>query len=291
MKIIKTILFWFLVCVLLFHFREPIVSFFDGIFQRDNFKDLEAIEKTWDSVKKEIVKAPEPLISKTNDEDGALTVEGIWKNTNTERKKEGFVELTLNTKLSVGALAKADDMFKKGYFAHESPDGKGPAEVAEAAGYNYLIIGENLALGGFKDDADLVAAWMASPGHRENILRKEYKEIGIAVKKGIYEGDEVWIAVQEFGTPASLCNKPSDQSYTDVASASENLVALRTKLETLKAQIDDVDQNSKEYNKLAATYNDLVKQYNILATSSRDAVDEYNAQVKKYNACVKVYVD
>lgn len=292
MRKIKFIVFVLLACALLFHFRERVVSFFDDIFNRDKVADLAILEDSVNVVKKEIKETPKPLINKIKgEESGSLTVSGILKYTNEERKKEGLSELTLNQNLNTGASAKADDMFKKQYFAHESPEGRGPAEIAEDADYDYLIIGENLALGGFKDDADLVSAWMASPGHRENILRPTYREIGISVKEGTYEGEKVWIAVQEFGTPASLCAKPSDKSYQDISSTNANLADLRKNLEAMKEEIEGMDQNSQEYRNKAEAYNGLIREYNSLVASSRDAVDEYNALVKKYNTCVKEYVD
>ena len=55
--------------------------------------------------------------------------------------------------------------------------------MAKKAGYEYISVGENLAMGNFKNDGDLVEAWMNSPGHRANILSFKYKELGVAVIK------------------------------------------------------------------------------------------------------------
>jgi len=113
-----------------------------------------------------------------------------------------------------------DDIFEKQYFAHISPEGLGPSDLAEKSGYEYIMIAENLALGNFKDDNTLVNAWMDSPGHRANILNNRYTEIGVAVGKGFFSesnennkeeiATEVWIAVQEFGLPLSSCPKPEE---------------------------------------------------------------------------------
>src|SRR4051812_46532866 len=100
-------------------------------------------------------------------------------------------------------------MISKRYFSHQFPTGAGPPEVVSASGYDFITVGENLALGVFKNEQDLIDAWMASPGHKENILNKEWREIGVAVVIGKYEGVEEYFAVQEFGTPASVCPKPS----------------------------------------------------------------------------------
>jgi uncharacterized protein YkwD len=98
-------------------------------------------------------------------------------------------------------------MFENQYFAHESPTGEKVSDLAKKFGYDFLLIGENLAMGNFSSDEDLVLAWMESPGHRENILNEKYQEIGVAVKKGIFEGKEVWIAVQHFGLPFFFLSK------------------------------------------------------------------------------------
>ena len=66
-------------------------------------------------------------------------------------------------------------------------------------------------MGNFKNDQDLVSAWLNSPGHRANILNTRFTEIGTAVLKGFYEGREVWMAVQEFGLPLSSCPNPDSK--------------------------------------------------------------------------------
>jgi len=107
-----------------------------------------------------------------------LTVKGVIDNTNKQRALNGDLPvLKENFKLNFSAEKKLQDMFVKQYFEHNSPEGIGVGDLGLQAGYEYIIIGENLALGNFKDDASLVDAWMASPGHRANILNKKYTEI------------------------------------------------------------------------------------------------------------------
>lgn len=110
-----------------------------------------------------------------------LTAAGIIEQTNAQRGDFGQSALKENEQLNQAALAKVKDMFAGQYFEHISPLGKGPADLAKAAGYLYVSIGENLALGNYKDDAALVEAWMNSPGHRANILDPRFTEIGIGV--------------------------------------------------------------------------------------------------------------
>ena len=214
---------------------------------------------------------------------------GVFKYTNEARLLSGLPKLSNNTKLSLAALAKADDMFAKGYFEHISPSGVGPADVVKREGYEYLSIGENLAMGIFKNDRDLVDDWMASPGHRANILGKHFTEIGIAVKKGMYQGKEIWMAVQEFGTPSSLCEK-ADTSLLDKTSAILiSLDSLKKELSDQKNIIDRTDKTSSGYNALVTSYNNMVKEYNSKALNAQNISDTYNQEVKKYNTCLASY--
>lgn len=126
----------------------------------------------------------------------------IISSTNSQRVSNGLGSLTSNSTLSAAANAKAQDMFANQYFAHTSPQGKTPWDFIHAAGYDYTYAGENLAIG-YNDISELMSAWMASPTHRENILNPNFREIGVAVVSGTYEGAETLIAVQEFGAQES----------------------------------------------------------------------------------------
>ena len=126
--------------------------------------------------KKEVT-APPPLRAKKEAPTAEiiLTADGVFSWTNKERKKTGLPDLAPNQKLTASALVKVRDMFKNQYFAHESPAGKGAGDLAKTEGYEFILIGENLALGNFEGDKALVDAWMGSPGHRANILGERYK--------------------------------------------------------------------------------------------------------------------
>lgn len=121
--------------------------------------------------------------------------------TNDERAQNSAGALSDNALLDQAAQAKADDMAKKGYFSHTSPDGKQPWDFIKAAGYEYQYAGENLAVR-FVDSKDVVGAWMQSPTHRANIVKSQYREIGIGIAQGIYKGSEATYVVQYFGTPS-----------------------------------------------------------------------------------------
>lgn len=101
---------------------------------------------------------------------------------NRERAAHGLGELRLNTKLSLAAADRIEDMFAKRYFAHVSPDGLDPFEWVLQRGYRYRLVGENLAVG-YRGTA-VVDGWMRSRGHRENILERGFTEVGIAIADG-----------------------------------------------------------------------------------------------------------
>ena len=121
--------------------------------------------------------------------------------TNAERVQNKVSALKESVLLDRSAQAKADDMATRGYFAHNSPDGKQPWSWITAAGYNYRYAGENLAVR-FIDSKDVVVAWMASPTPRANIVKPNYTEVGVGLAQGMYKGQPATFVVQHFGRPA-----------------------------------------------------------------------------------------
>ena len=129
-----------------------------------------------------------------------IHIEQLMAATNAERTAAGLPVLEFNATLARAAAAKAEYMFKKGYWAHNSPDGTVPWDFINAAGYRYTLAGENLAKN-FSNSEGVVAAWMDSPTHKENILKSGYREVGFAVVNGILNGEETTLVVQMFGAP------------------------------------------------------------------------------------------
>jgi len=121
--------------------------------------------------------------------------------TNTERTELSAPILTRSALLDEAARLKAEDMAKKHYFAHYSPEGVSPWYWFDQVSYRYAHAGENLAIH-FKDSGAVVAAWMNSPTHRANIANSLYTEIGVGTAKGTFEGYDTVFVVQLFGTPA-----------------------------------------------------------------------------------------
>lgn len=147
----------------------------------------------------------------------SLTKGQIIELTNQERIKRGLSPLTEDQRLSAAAGAKAQNMFEENYWAHYSPSGKDPWGFIQGAGYQFSYAGENLARN-FSTAPEVVAAWMASPTHRDNIVNKNYTNIGIAIAEGKINGTDTVLVVQEFGKPsqnmlATLPTKDSRPSF------------------------------------------------------------------------------
>lgn len=107
---------------------------------------------------------------------------------NRERARHGERALRLNGKLAHIAQGHSDSMASGGYFGHDGPGGSTPLSRMRAAGYVYsskigYAIGENIAWGTLwlATPKAIVASWMQSPGHRENILDPHFRDTGIGV--------------------------------------------------------------------------------------------------------------
>ena len=217
---------------------------------------------------------------------GALNWSDILTYTNEERAKEGLRPLLYNAQLSTIAEAKALDMIEKQYFAHVSPSGVDVSVMADTYGYAYLNIGENLALGDFESSREVVTGWMNSPGHRENIMNTNYREIGIAALLGTYEGRKVWYAVQEFGRPYSDCPLPDELLKKKIKIYQGQLDALAQTLDSLKREMEDPGISHESYNAKVKDYNTIVELNNSIIVTTKNAILEYNQKVDIYNFCV-----
>lgn len=103
--------------------------------------------------------------------------------------------LVWNDQLEKAATGHAADMSKKGYFSHNSKDGRTSDQRMVAAGYGYngyksFAVGENIAQGQMSI-AEVMTGWFKSPGHCKNLMNPEFKEIGVA------KYNDYW--VQDFG--------------------------------------------------------------------------------------------
>ncbi len=158
-----------------------------------------------------------------------IHLEQLLAATNAKRKEAGLSDLQLNNELSQAAAQKAKDMFANNYWAHFAPDGKTPWDFVSSSGYKYAIAGENLAKN-FSTSTAVVDAWMASPTHRENIVKSEYRDVGFAIVNGVLAGEETTLVVQMFGaTSAELAQAapaPVKRPEVPTTSASIGQVAV-----------------------------------------------------------------
>ena len=97
--------------------------------------------------------------------------------TNDARISRGLSPLNWDAKLCRLARHHSEDMARRGYFDHETPEGLLPKARARAVGYRFRVIAENIAYNkGYQDPAGVaVSRWMKSSGHRENILFNEFQ--------------------------------------------------------------------------------------------------------------------
>lgn len=122
--------------------------------------------------------------------------------TNKVRTDKQVEELNESPALDQAAVAKIQDMIIGQYFSHVSPVGMGVASWLKKVGYDYSVAGENLALG-FSTPEEIIRAWVASPSHYANLIDKEYKEVGLAMASGNFEGQDVTFVAQFFGNKAT----------------------------------------------------------------------------------------
>ena len=130
---------------------------------------------------------------------------------NAERRANGLGRLRAHRQLQAAAQRYAGAMVAGEFFSHVSPTGS-TLEQRIRQGTRYLAgalryeIGENIAWGQgtLASPRAIVAAWMASPGHRANILRAAFREIGIGIAPGApiagLSGDPAVTYTNEFGT-------------------------------------------------------------------------------------------
>lgn len=117
--------------------------------------------------------------------------------TNAERVNAGLAPLTLNPQLEDAAQMYSEVLASTGCFEHTCGPVPDFADRDAAAGYtDWTSLGENLAAG-YPSPEAVVAGWMASQGHRDNILSPHFTETGIGVARGGAKYRTYW--AQEFG--------------------------------------------------------------------------------------------
>jgi uncharacterized YkwD family protein len=102
----------------------------------------------------------------------------VFDLTNAERAKAGLKPFAASDALTKTARLKSQDMTDKHYFDHNSPTYGSPFDMMHQLGITYSTAGENIAEGQTSAQ-QVMTDWMNSPGHRANILNKNYTNIGV----------------------------------------------------------------------------------------------------------------
>ena len=105
---------------------------------------------------------------------------------NSERTAAGLQPLAADPELTEVARQHSADMFKRGYFAHVTPENRSPFDRIREADVRFLTAGENLALAPTVQLAH--NGLMNSPGHRANILPSSFGRVGIGIMDGGMHG-------------------------------------------------------------------------------------------------------
>jgi uncharacterized protein YkwD len=116
---------------------------------------------------------------------------------NAKRQTAGLPALALDPRLSEAAQKHAEDMLARIYYSHQTPEGTMPWARVRALGYEPDLVGENIAAG-HTVVAEVMDAWLHSPGHRHNILESRFTHLGVGVAVGTYEHRYQVIWVQDF---------------------------------------------------------------------------------------------
>ena len=134
---------------------------------------------------------------------------GVLAQLNRVRAAHQLVPLTLSPNLSAAASLHSRDMLTRGFFAHSSSDGqvfwKRIQSFYPEGRFSYWSVGENLFwTRGSASAAVSMKAWMASPGHRANILNPDWRQIGISSitstdAPGTYGNTDATVITADFG--------------------------------------------------------------------------------------------
>jgi uncharacterized protein YkwD len=106
--------------------------------------------------------------------------------------------------LDNAATDHARDMARRKFFEHRGSDGSEPRDRVRRAGYLSRLTGENIAYGP-ESAEEVVAGWLASPGHCENIMEPSFRDIGVGFAISRKRGQIYW--VQTFGAPRSEAHR------------------------------------------------------------------------------------
>lgn len=218
----------------------------------------------------------------------ALTEGNVIWFTNYYRTRNGLKALAESGALDGSAAAKGGDMISHQYFDHTRPNSNvGFDHFIDGEHYDFIKVGENIALGDFTTSKEVVDAWMASAPHKKNILDPFYTEIGVSVNTGTYHGAEETFITQHFGDPRSNCPSVSEATKTQIDRLKSLAGDIHTNITTKQHDIGQKPPaEDPGYDQLIKEYNDLVDAYNTIQKQIQALITTYNQQVQSFDRCV-----
>ena len=112
-----------------------------------------------------------------------ILIEETCELTNRERVSRALPALRLDPVLTKIAQLHARDMQERGYFDHVDPEGRSPFDRLARESVRYSVAAENIARQQ-RTSEEVVEDWMASSGHRRNILDAKLRRIGVGYRLG-----------------------------------------------------------------------------------------------------------
>lgn len=183
-----------------------------------------------------------------------ITVNKVINMTNKARKDAGVTTLIENNRLTNAATAKGEEIFRAQIFDHNIGKRKFSSWVREV-GYKYSYTGENLAID-FISNEGLMKAWIESEAHRKNLLNPNYKEIGVAILNGNFDGQNTIIVVQIFGARLKIIIPE------EISRKNEQLIPYRGEVLSANTYYTATKNIKKQSN-----VNSIVLMFSVLATS------------------------
>lgn len=126
------------------------------------------------------VQDPSPTPSNTG---SSSVIQEVVNIVNQERSRAGLSPLRIHSQLNAAAQAHSDDMVRNNFMGHTGSDGSSMGDRIRRNGYNFRTAGENVAAGQ-SSPQDVMRSWMNSPGHRQNILNPNFRDIGVGCAHG-----------------------------------------------------------------------------------------------------------
>lgn len=208
--------------------------------------------------------------------------------TNEIRAQNGLEPLKENPRLDDAASLKAENMLLEQYFSHYSPTNQGLASWLGKINYNYLFAGENLAMG-FADAADVVNGWVRSKTHYANIIDPDFKEIGVGMSSGLFQGTDTTLVAQFFGSPTTglvkkepLKTAPATASFAPIPAPEKNIVTKPEEKNEVKTKPTIIKEGVLSQKEIGATTTPILPEPIIISENESLLTKEKNITIKAY---------